>query len=395
MKKSNVLWLILQKNKWQQMWRIMKLTWILCVCFVCTLSANVMSQQKLSMNLGETSIKSVFEEIRKQTNKVIIYNDDRLTLNKKVMADFKNMELGQLLDQVLAGSGVTYKFVDDYIVLVPVTEKAPDDKKSVRIKGWVHDKSKQPLPGVTVRMVGISLGTATNTQGWFAIDLPVTKGELEFSFVGYKKQKIAFTEKTDTLRIVMEEDFQQVEEVVVTGIFNKPKESFTGAVTAVTKEDLKMHYSRNLLQTLANIDPSLRIVQNNEMGSDPNTLPEIRLRGSSTMLDVVDLKNGTARPEANQPLFIMDGFEVDLERVNDLNENEIESITILKDASATSVYGSRGANGVIVITTNRFQAGALRVSYEGRVNIEIPDLSTYDNLMNAGEKFEVEKKYGV
>lgn len=122
----------------------MKLTWILCVCFVCTLSANVMSQQKLSMNLGETSIKSVFEEIRKQTNKVIIYNDDRLTLNKKVMADFKNMELGQLLDQVLAGSGVTYKFVDDYIVLVPVTEKAPDDKKSVRIKGWVHDKSKQP-----------------------------------------------------------------------------------------------------------------------------------------------------------------------------------------------------------------------------------------------------------
>ncbi|MEI3421955.1 MAG: hypothetical protein V8R91_13385 [Butyricimonas faecihominis] len=95
MKKSNVLWLILQKNKWQQMWRIMKLTWILCVCFVCTLSANVMSQQKLSMNLGETSIKSVFEEIRKQTNKVIIYNDDRLTLNKKVMADFKNMELGR------------------------------------------------------------------------------------------------------------------------------------------------------------------------------------------------------------------------------------------------------------------------------------------------------------
>ena len=224
------------------MWRIMKLTWILCVCFVCTLSANVMSQQKLSMNLGETSIKSVFEEIRKQTNKVIIYNDDRLTLNKKVMADFKNMELGQLLDQVLAGSGVTYKFVDDYIVLVPVTEKAPDDKKSVRIKGWVHDKSKQPLPGVTVRMVGISLGTATNTQGWFAIDLPVTKGELEFSFVGYKKQKIAFTEKTDTLRIVMEEDFQQVEEVVVTGIFNKPKESFTGAVVAVTKDDIKANY---------------------------------------------------------------------------------------------------------------------------------------------------------
>lgn len=210
------------------MWRIMKLTWILCVCFVCTLSANVMSQQKLSMNLGETSMKTVFEEIRKQTNKVVIYNDDRLALSKKVTADFKDVELGQLLDQVLAGSGLTYKFVDDYIVLIPVIKAVPDEKKSVRVKGWVHDKNKEPIAGVTVRLVGVSLGTATNAKGWFAIDLPVTMGKLEFSFVGYKKKQIDFTEKTDTLKIVMEEDFQQVQEVVVTGIFNKPKESFTG-----------------------------------------------------------------------------------------------------------------------------------------------------------------------
>ena len=395
MKKSNVLWLVLSKNKRQQMWRIMKLTWILCVCFVCTLSANVMSQQKLSMNLGETSMKTVFEEIRKQTNKVVIYNDDRLTLSKKVTADFKDVELGQLLDQVLAGSGLTYKFVDDYIVLIPVTKAVSDEKKSVRVKGWVHDKNKEPIAGVTVRLVGISLGTATNAKGWFAIDLPITKGKLEFSFVGYKKKQIDFTEKTDTLKIVMEEDFQQVQEVVVTGIFNKPKESFTGAVTAITKEDLKANFSRNLIQTLANIDASLLIVQNNEMGSDPNTLPEIQLRGASTMLDISDLENQKKRPEYNQPLFIMDGFEVDLERVMDLNQNDIENITILKDASATSLYGSRGANGVIVITTTLANAGALTVSYEGRLNLQIPDFSTYDNLMTAAEKFEIEKLYGV
>lgn len=154
------------------MWRIMKLTWILCVCFVCTLSANVMSQQKLNMNLGETSLKMVFEEIRKQTNKIIIYNDDRLALNKKVIADFKNMELEQLLNKVLTGSGLTYKFVDDYIVLIPMTEGASDNKKVVRIKGWVHDKSKQPLPGVTVSSfaavsgIGVSflLGTIIRTE---------------------------------------------------------------------------------------------------------------------------------------------------------------------------------------------------------------------------------------
>lgn len=356
-------------------------------------AASYSQNARFTLALENVALTDVFSTIRKSSEFTFIYNMDDVRNIRVKSIRVHEATIEEILNEVLRNTGFVYKIEDHVVVIQPQDMK--EEKKSVRIKGWVHDKGKQPLPGVTVRMVGISLGTATNAQGWFAIDLPETKGELEFSFVGYKKQKIAFTEKTDTLRIVMEEDFQQVEEVVVTGIFNKPKESFTGAVTAVTKEDLKMHYSRNLLQTLANIDPSLRIVQNNEMGSDPNTLPEIRLRGSSTMLDVVDLKNGTARPEANQPLFIMDGFEVDLERVNDLNENEIESITILKDASATSVYGSRGANGVIVITTNRFQAGALRVSYEGRVNIEIPDLSTYDNLMNAGEKFEVEKKYGV
>lgn len=371
----------------------MKLTWILCVCFVCTLSANVMSQQKLNMNLGETSLKMVFEEIRKQTNKIIIYNDDRLALNKKVIADFKNMELEQLLNKVLTGSGLTYKFVDDYIVLIPMTEGASDNKKVVRIKGWVHDKSKQPLPGVTVRMVGVSLGTATNAQGWFAMDLPVEKGKLEFSFVGYKKKVIDFTSKTDTLRIVMEEDMQLVDEVVITGIFNRPKESFTGAVTSVSKEEIKAKYSRNLLQTLSNIDPSFRIIQNNDAGSDPNHMPEIQLRGASTLSPVEDLQNAN-RAALNYPLFILDGFEVDLERVMDLNDNEVENITILKDAGATSLYGSRGANGVVVITTIRPDAGKLRVSYNGQVKVEIPDLSTYD-LVSASEKLEFERKNGV
>lgn len=347
------------------------------------------------MSLGETSIKTVFEEIRRQTNKIVIYNDDRLALRQKVKADFKDMELSAVLDRILAGSGMTYKFVDDYIVITPAAGVARDSVKSVRVKGWVYDENKEILPGVTVKVVGVPLGTSTNAKGWFAIDLPIQKGKLEFSFVGYKKKQIDFSEKTDTLRIVMEEDLQQVEEVVVTGIFNKPKESFTGAVTAITKEDIKMNYSRNILQTLANIDPSLRIIQNNEAGSNPNVLPEIQLRGSSTMLDYADLEMQRKRPEYNQPLFIMDGFEVDLERVQDLNENEIENVTILKDASATSLYGSRGANGVIVITTTLAKAGRLSVMYEGRVNLEIPDFSTYDNLMTAKEKFEIEKEYGV
>ena len=368
----------------------------LCFFFLLSVSVSAASYSqnaKFTISLNNVALTEVFSTIRANSEFTFIYNVDDVRNFRIKSINVHEATIQEILDEVLRNTGFVYKIEDHVVVIQPQDMK--EKKKSVRVKGWVNDKSKQPLPGVTVRMVGVSLGTATNAQGWFAIDLPVEKGTLEFSFVGYKKKQIDFTEKTDTLRIVLEEDFQQVEEVVVTGIFNKPKESFTGAVTSVTKEDLKVNFSRNLIQTLANIDASLLIVQNNEMGSDPNTLPEIQLRGASTMLDISDLENQKKRPEYNQPLFIMDGFEVDLERVMDLNQNDIENITILKDASATSLYGSRGANGVIVITTTLANAGSLTVSYEGRLNFQIPDFSTYDNLMTASEKFETEKLYGV
>ena len=372
---------------------IMKFLCLFVLLSVSVSAASYSQNARFSLSLENVALTDIFSTIRKSSEFTFIYNMDDVRNIRVKSLNVHDASIREILDAALQNTGFIYKIEDRVIVIQP--QEMKEEKKSVRVKGWVHDKGKQPLPGVTVRMVGVSLGTATNAQGWFAIDLPVEKGTLEFSFVGYKKKQINFTDKTDTLRIVLEEDFQQVEEVVVTGIFNKPKESFTGAVTSVTKEDLKANFSRNLIQTLANIDASLLIVQNNEMGSDPNTLPEIQLRGASTMLDISDLENQKKRPEYNQPLFIMDGFEVDLERVMDLNQNDIENITILKDASATSLYGARGANGVIVITTTLANAGALTVSYEGRLNLQIPDFSTYDNLMTASEKFETEKLYGV
>lgn len=302
----------------------------LCFFFLLSVSVSAASYSqnaRFTLALENVALTDVFSTIRKSSEFTFIYNMDDVRNIRVKSINVHEATIQEILDEVLRNTGFVYQ-IEDYVIVIQPQE-TKEEKKSVRLKGWVRDKKKEPLPGVTVRMVGVSLGTATNAQGWFAIDLPVTKGEVEFSFVGYKKQKIAFTEKTDTLRIVLEEDLQQVEEVVVTGIFNKPKESFTGAVTSVTKEDLKVNFSRNLIQTLANIDASLLIVQNNEMGSDPNTLPEIQLRGASTMLDISDLENQKKRPEYNQPLFIMDGFEVDLERVMDLNQNDIENINLL------------------------------------------------------------------
>ena len=160
----------------------MKLTWILCVCFVCTVSANVMSQQKLSMNLGETSIKKVFEEIRKQTNKVVIYNDDRLTMQQKVTANFKDVELAVILEQILVGSGMTYKFVDDYILITPVVKVEKDSVRTIRVRGQVCDTKKTPLPGVTVMVKGLTLGVATNTKGEFSMIIPNPPKNLSLIF---------------------------------------------------------------------------------------------------------------------------------------------------------------------------------------------------------------------
>ena len=367
----------------------------LCFFFLLSVSVSAASYSqnaRFTLALENVALTDVFSTIRKSSEFTFIYNMDDVRNIRVKSINVHEATIQEILDEALRNTGFVYQIEDHVIVIQP--QETKEEKKSVRLKGWVHDKKKEPLPGVTVRMVGVSLGTATNAQGWFAIDLPVTKGEVEFSFVGYKKQKVSFTEKTDTLYIVMEEDMHQVDEVVVTGIFNKPKESFTGAVTAVTKEEIKANYSRNLLQTLSNLDPSFRIIQNNTQGSNPNALPEIQLRGASTFANVSDLQNAN-RASLNYPLFIMDGFEVSLERVMDLNDNEVENITILKDASATALYGSRGANGVVVITTIRPEAGKLTVSYDGTVNIQVPDLSSYSYLATAEEKFGLENAYNI
>ena len=380
MKKSNVLWLVLSKNKQQQLSKIMKLTWIFCVCFVCSLSANVMSQQRVNMNLGKTSIKTVFEEIRRQTGKIIIYNDDRLGLERVVKADFKEADVRAVLDKVLAGSGMTYRFVDDYIVIVPEVKAMRDSTvKQFQIKGKVTDKKGEVIPGVTVRLDSTSLGAATDVNGEFSLTLSMDKGTLVFSFIGMKTQKVKYMGQK-YLNVVMEEDALEVEEVVVNGYFSKSKESFTGNVVSVNKEELAKVSSSNLISALQVFDPSFRLRENVDMGSNPNSLPDFRIRGNSGF-GVEGVSEATFRNDPNLPTFILDGYEVDVEKIFDLNIDRIENVTILKDASATAIYGSPAANGVVVVTTKAPEEGKLRVSYNMNMAINAPDLSDY-NLNN-------------
>ena len=195
-------------------------------------------------------------------------------------------------------------------------------------------------------------------------------------------------------------DQNELDQVVVTGIFNRRKESYTGSAVTMKGEDIKKVSTTNIAKAISVIDPSFRVMDNFEMGSDPNRLPDMRMRGTSTLPggssgsgDLVSLQ-GEYDTYPNQPLLMLDGFEIDVQTMADLDPDRIASITILKDASATAIYGSKASNGVIVIETLAPRPGAINVTYSGSVRVEIPDLSSY-NLMNSEEKILVEKLAGL
>lgn len=171
MKKSANWWLALPKNKPRKLFGVMKLPFLMCVFFATSVSAEVWSQQRLTMRLGETGLKEVFKEIQRQTNKAVVYNDDQLTLSKKVKANFTDVELEEILKQVLQGQGMSYKFMDDYIILVkqPAT---PQHVEEVTVKGKVTDKEGMPLPGVTIVLKGTTIGTASDVDGNFSLNIP-------------------------------------------------------------------------------------------------------------------------------------------------------------------------------------------------------------------------------
>lgn len=258
--------------------------------------------------------------------------------------------------------------------------------------GVVVDEQGDPVVGAQVRILGTSTATVTDIGGAFTLNYDAAKaGQLQVSYVGMKTTTLAPGKE---LRIVMSPDNKILGDVVVTGIFTKSKESYTGAVATIGKEELNLHKGQNLLQTLRTIDASLNFQVNNLAGSNPNTLPQINIRGNSSLPMSVTEFNRTTSNSVNTPLIILDGFEMSLEKLMDYNDDEIESINILKDAAATAIYGSRGSNGVVVVTTRQPEAGKLRINAEIGVDIEAPDLTSYDYL-NAKEKLELENSLNM
>ena len=267
--------------------------------------------------------------------------------------------------------------------------------KGGMVSGTVTDKLLgDPLPGVLIVFESHSWGVMTDSEGHYSIRRPEGGGELIFSLMGFETKKVKITNQS-SLNVALVEAQETLDEVVVTGYSPIRKEGFSGNATRVTKDELAAVNPNNLVSALQSFDPSFRLAENLVNGSNPNTLPEFSLRGqTSAVLDVTDVSRQSLVGTSNMPIFILDGFEVDIEKIYDLDPSRIHSVSILKDAAATAFYGSRAANGVIVIELRAPEAGRLRVTYNGTVQFEVPDLSSY-NLMNAREKLEAESLSGL
>lgn len=363
--------------------------------------------QRVTLNLKEVSLSRLFEEIQKQTTYKFFYNDTQEQEMKKISVTANNETVESVLDKVFRGTKYTYQISGNQIVVV----KRKDNTKPVQevvIEGSVSEKDSLPIAGATVVLQGTTTGVATDINGKFKLVVPMDDEiYLEFSFLGMKKQvhKVVGLPNPRPMHIVMQPETVGMDEVVVTGYANIRKESFTGAATTVKKEEILKISPRNVIDVLQVFDPSLRVVKDNAMGSDPNTMPEFYIRGRTgmdgvTQLDKLEAQQGGSMSEfslttnPNLPVFILDGYEVSVQKVYDMDPNRIASITILKDAAATAMYGSRASNGVIVIETVTPELGKLLVNYSFTASLTAPDLSGY-NLMNAEEKLQAELLAGI
>lgn len=282
--------------------------------------------------------------------------------------------------------------VINFMALLTVVSEVPSFAQSVKtVTGVIVDEEDQPIEAVAVYDASKpSSGTMSSRDGRYSVIVSKNCKELTFEYLGYKKVVLS-PENASLVRL--QPDTEMIQETVVTGIYTRKADSFTGAVQSINSETLHKVGNKNVLESLKNIDPSLMVLDNLEQGSNPNAMTSMQIRGASSLgMETTSLKSNFVS-DVNMPLFILDGFETSVEKIQDMDMNRVESITILKDASAKAIYGSKGGNGVIVIETKSLDSGKTAVSYNGNVTLEMPDLSSY-NLCNALEKLEVERREG-
>lgn len=344
---------------------------IYCLCFLLLNTRDIwanVENQSLTLQLKEASLKELFQLMEKQSNYRFLYESDAIGQIRVKNINAVELSVNSILDYCLSETGFTYE-VDGNLILIKEAREQTLPQKVEKIEGVVKDTQGVPLPGVTVMIDGTTVGVTTNANGKFEIAKPASgKFSLFFTFIGMKSQTVPYKGE-NFFQIVMEEDIYELEavNVVETGYGTIDRRHLTSSVTSVRAEDILVPGMSSIDQALEGRIPDLVLMSNSgEVGATP----KIRVRGTSTILG------------NREPLWVLDGIvltdpvDIEPEVLNDpdyinvignaiagINPQDIERIDVLKDASATAIYGTQAANGVIVVTTKRGQIGKMRISY--------------------------------
>jgi len=355
-------------------WRIMKLSLILLVIGLMHVSASTYSQsKKLNLRGQKFTLKEIFSAIEDQSTFTIFFNDDQVDLQKSLNGNFNDQEIFEVLDKVLEGSNLTYKVNDKLIVIL---EAAPtviqeQQEEARTIKGKVVDVTGVGLPGVNVFVEGTTNGTITNIDGEYELNIKSDDQNIVFSFIGFQMQTIAISGRTQ-LDITLVEESIGLDEVVAVGYGVQKKSDLTGAVASVKSEDLSKVASSNPAEGLQGRIAGVNITKGS--GAPGGSGVSIKIRGIGTL-------------GGNSPLIVVDGFiGGDL---NDINPNDIASMEVLKDGAAAAIYGSRAANGVILVTTKKGKKGEVQVDITSNMSV-VNSVKNFD-LLNGSEYITVHK----
>lgn len=331
--------------------KIMKVTVFLMLIGIMHVSANVYSQTaKFSMNLKQVAVIDVLKTIEAQSEFRIAYNNADFDVARKVNINADNAEVEQILKEILYGTGLKYSILDRHIIISAEGSNAlaGAQQKNVTVSGKVTDDSGEPLPGVAVMVKGSNIGTTTNVDGRYQLSNISGTSTLVFSFIGMRIQENPVNGRSE-INVIMHEESIGVNEVVVVGYGTQKKVNLTGSVSSVGSEVLESRPVQNVGQALQGVVPGLNF-NTAGLGGELNQQMSFNIRGAGTI----------GAGSSSSPLVLIDGMEGNL---NAINPQDIENISVLKDAAAASIYGSRAPFGVILITTKTGKAGKTSVNY--------------------------------
>lgn len=351
--------------RFKQIFRIMRIsTFLLMVCVFCSYAGNAHSQNaKVSIRMNNVKLDKILNEIENQTDYLFIYNN-QVDINKIISVKVKNEAVAQVLDRILSGTGINYELEGTHIILT--TEAIKDlhaQQQAKTVTGTVTDVSGEPIIGANIRIKGTTTGTITDIDGNFSIEAE-PQSVIEVSYIGYLTQETVINNQK-SIRFLLKEDTKTLDEVVVIGYGVQKKADLTGSVANINTEKLNTQSNANIGQALQGKIAGVDIVS---QGGAPGSGTRIMVRGIGT------LNNAS-------PLYIVDGMYMN--SIDHINPNDIASIDVLKDASSAAIYGSRAANGVIIVTTKEGSNTEGKPIIDLSVNLGISTASKFLDMLDA------------